>query len=123
MYTKYWLNPPLSKLTPNTHGRFCPPPPPYYPGYAYYSDVVKPKKSDENVSRCHILPKSLMDLRWVRTRTYQQKNKKRQRTVTVISVISDEQLPELLKHLSVANQTAADIAHARQGAVRRGERN
>lgn len=75
------------------------------------------------MSRCHILPKLLMDLRWARTWAYQQKKKKNQRTATVICVVSDEQLPELHEHLSVANQTAADSAHARQGAVRRDERN
>ena len=47
----------------------------------------------------------------------------KQRTVTVISVSSDQQLPELHQHLSVANQTAAGSADAHQGAVRRDERN
>jgi len=47
---------------------------------------------------------------------------KKQRTVKVISVSSDEQLPELHHNLSVANQTAAGSAHAPQGAVLRVER-
>jgi hypothetical protein len=42
---------------------------------------------------------------------------KKQRTVTVTSVSSDEQLPKLHQRLSVANQTAAGSAHARHGAV------
>lgn len=48
---------------------------------------------------------------------------KKQCTVTVISVSSDQQLPELHQHLSVANQTVAGSAHAHQGAGRRVERN
>jgi hypothetical protein len=37
---------------------------------------------------------------------------KKQRTFRVISVSSDEKLPELHRHLSVANQTAGGSAHA-----------
>jgi hypothetical protein len=46
---------------------------------------------------------------------------KKQRTVTVISVSSDQELLELHQHLSLADQTAAGSAHAHQGAARRVE--